>query len=233
MMIPGSPSASGRWFSARRRTGHPEGTALTEAIQRWIRRSMSSSRPSASCSGKASRQSCSICSSVALARPSAAFPAIRNASLPKLRGSCRMLSSVHATPVESVHHPPISRDVLAPKRPFEQESGAQIVSWPIKMREVPVDGLPQRHGPPMDHRKGGERRRKDNVTEDRLFVTPLASIREGMCHRKAASPLERLKFAKLARLFPSRARDRSVRLRQRRKKYPCSRPGPSIHSSRN
>jgi len=83
---PRSPSTSGRWFSARRRTGHPEGMALTEAIQRWIRRSMRSSRPSASCSGKASRQSCSIRSSVALARPSAAFPAIRNASLPKLRG---------------------------------------------------------------------------------------------------------------------------------------------------
>ena len=62
---------------------------------------------------------------------------------------------VHATPVESVHHPPISGDVLAPKRPFEQESGAQVMSWPIKMREVFVNGLPQRHGTPMDHRNGG------------------------------------------------------------------------------
>jgi hypothetical protein len=44
------------------------------------------------------------------------------------------------------------------------------MSWPIKMREVPVDGLPQRHGTPMDHRKGGERQREHDVIEDRRFA---------------------------------------------------------------
>ena len=77
---------------------------------------------------------------------------------------------VDATAVESVHHPPISGDVLAPKRPFEQESGAQIVSWPIKTREMSVDGLPQRQGTPVDHRKGGERQREHDIIEHRRFT---------------------------------------------------------------
>ena len=80
---------------------------------------------------------------------------------------------VNAAPVESVHHPPIGRDVLAPKSPFEQESGAQIVSRPIKMREVSVDRLPQRHGTPMDHRNGGQRQREHDVIEVRRFANAI------------------------------------------------------------